>query len=59
MTSEGTITLQKLLLFLHTFLYDSSLIFILKEWRQFKQKKSLLFFDVIPLDNADNFFTAR
>ena len=38
---------------------DLSLFFVLKECRQFKQKKSPLFFEVILYNNADNFFTVR
>ena len=53
----GTIMLQKSL-GSHTYLWDSS-FFVLKEWRQFKQQKWPLFFNVIPLNTPDNFFTAR
>ena len=49
------ITLQKCL-FSHTLLCDSSLFIVVKKWRQFRQQKSPFFFDVIPLDNADNLF---
>ena len=52
--SEGNATLQKILCS-HTFLYDPSLLFALKEWRQFKQWKSQPCFDNIPLNNPDNF----
>ena len=55
---EGIITLQKSL-FSRTFLCHSTLFFGLEEWRQFRQSKSPLFFDVIPLNNADTFCTAR
>ena len=56
--SDGITISQKLLL-LHTFSWDLSLFSVLIEWRQFKQKKSPLCFDVIPCNNADSFFTAR
>ena len=46
-------------LFSHTLLCNISLFFVLKELRPFKQQKSPLFLDVIPLNNADIFFTAR
>ena len=54
---EGIITLHKSL-FPQTFWCDSILSFVLKEWREFKQQKSSLFFDIIPLNNANTFFTA-
>ena len=34
-------------------------VFVQKEWRQFKQQKLLLFLDVIPFNNFENFFTER
>ena len=54
MPSEGIGILQKSLL-PHIFLFDSSLRFVPKKIRQFKQYKSPLFFDLIPLDNAEIF----
>ena len=41
--------------FLHTFSWDLSLFYVLKEWRQFKQWKSSWSIDVVPLNNVDNF----
>ena len=46
-------------LFLHTFSWDLSLFSALKEWRQVKQWKPPGCFDVIPLNYADDFFTAK
>ena len=40
--SDGITILQKPI-FLHTFSWDLSLFFILKEWRQFKHQKSFFF----------------
>ena len=37
----------------------STFFSVAKELREFKQKKSPWGFDVIPLNNADNVFTAR
>ena len=58
MSLKGIKIPQKYLLS-NTLLSNSSLFFVLKEWRQFKQPKSPSCFDVIPLNNADNSFVAR
>ena len=45
-------------LFLHTFYVIQVCLFVFffgKEWRQFKQWKSLWYFDVIPFKNVDRF----
>ena len=47
-SSEGIIILQKYL-FSHTLLRDLSLVFVLKEWRQFGP------FDVVPLNYVNSF----
>ena len=45
--------------YLHNFFIWFKFVFVLREWRQFKQQKSLAFFDVIPLNNADYFFYCK
>ena len=57
-SSGDMIKLQKSL-FSHTFSRDLHLFFLLQKWKQFKQQKPIWFFDVIPLNNADTFFTPR
>ena len=57
-SSEGFTAPQKSL-FSHTFSWDSSLFFVLNEWRQFRQLKLLLCFDIIPLNNADSVFLLK
>ena len=46
-------------LFLHTFSRDLSIFSVLIEWRQFKQEKSSSCFEVIPCNNAGNFFYCK
>ena len=41
------------------FFMQFNLFSVVKEWRQLRQQKSLWCLDVIPLNNADSFFTAR
>ena len=48
MSSEGIITLQKYL-FSYTSLCHSSLLFLLKKWRQFKHKNHDYFFMLLLL----------
>ena len=55
---SGIIKWQKPLS-LHILSYFLSFSSVVYEWIQFRQWKSLLWFDVIPLNNADMLFTAR
>ena len=58
---EGIITLQKYL-YSYTLLCDSSLFFVLKEEGNLDNKNYcniIYVIDVIPLNKADTFFTAR
>ena len=54
-SSEGFKTPQKVL-FLHIFLRDSRLLFVLNKWRRFQQQKSLTCFGVVSLNNTNNYF---
>ena len=56
MSLECIIMLQKSL-FSDSLWCDSSLVFVLNERRQFKQKKKIFY--VIPLNSADSFLTTR
>ena len=58
MSLKGITIPQKYLLS-HTLLSHSNLLFVLKEWRQFKQPESPSCFDVIPLNKGDNSFPVR
>ena len=58
MSLAGTTTLRKSL-FSHNFVWDSNLFFVLRKWKQFRQQKSPLVFDGIPLNNADSSFITR
>ena len=58
MSLESITTPQKSLLS-HNFLWDSNLFYVLNEFKTTQTKKSPRFFDDIPLDNVDNFFTVR
>ena len=55
---EGVTTAQNSF-FSHTFLLDSKLLFVLKERRQFNWKKSPSCFNIIFLNNVDNFFNFK
>ena len=46
-------------LFSYTFLQDSSLVFVLKELRQFKPKKPPSCFKLVSLNNVDNGLATR
>ena len=53
---SDAITISQKSLFFHTFLWYLNFFSVLKEWIQLKQKKSLLCFEVIHCNKADNFF---
>ena len=55
---EGIKTLQKSY-FLNTFLCNSSLVFVLSEWRQYRQWKSESWVDVTLFNNGDSLFIVR
>ena len=53
-SAQGITALEKLI-FLHTFLFDSGLFFVLNERRQSNNKNHYHGLTLFPLNNADNF----